>query len=257
MLVVAPAVLLPVTESDSQSIVALLACFAFIFALLEYLNGFPTLLSFRFAPPYNRLAYGAALVCVAGLALALHDPASLPGRIGTELGGLLDLPFSPVHLMTLAAPAGSAAPDLDMVRMLAGWSLLAGVLWLAVFALLLRLTGWPVRGGTFNVLINLPLFDPTAGGDVVTRLLRMRRINFVLAFVLPFVIPAVLKLTPVRAPLLDPAAPQGLIWVTALWALVPFHLVVRGLALGRVARLVADARARLTAEADPDDWQPA
>ena len=38
---------------------------------------------------------------------------------------------------------------------------------MAMFLFLVRVLGWPSRNGSFNVWVNLPLFDPTAGGDVL------------------------------------------------------------------------------------------
>ena len=96
--------------------------------------------------------------------------------------------------MLLAMPVDMPLADLENVRTAAGLSHLISLSSLALFVLLLRLRGWPQRTGAFNVWVNLPTFDPTAGGDVVTRLNRDSQINLILGFLLPFLVPAVLKI---------------------------------------------------------------
>ena len=66
---------------------------------------------------------------------------------------------------------------------------LQGRITLSIFVVLLKFYNWPSRSGAFNVWVNLPTFDPTAGGDVVDRLDRDARINIALGFLLPFLIP--------------------------------------------------------------------
>jgi len=109
---------------------------------------------------------------------------------------------------------------------------------------MVRLLGWPTRNRAFNVWVNLPLFDPTAGGDVVHRLRRDARINIVLGVLLPFLIPAVVK---AAASLIDPLSmqnPQTLIWMMAAWAFIPASMIMRGIAIGRIAELIEQKRNR-------------
>ena len=40
---------------------------------------------------------------------------------------------------------------------------------------MLKLAGWPSTKSAFNVWVNLPTFEPTAGGDVVDRLVQTVR----------------------------------------------------------------------------------
>ena len=72
--------------------------------------------------------------------------------------------------------------------------------------------GWPARLARFNVWVNLPTFDPTAGGDVVARLERDARFNIALGFLLPFLIPAVVKAAPRPSSPSRWTSPQTLIW---------------------------------------------
>jgi hypothetical protein len=115
------------------------------------------------------------------------------------------------------------------------------------FALALRGSRWPGQA-SFNVWVNLPQFDPTSGGDVVQRLHQNALVNVALGLLLPLIVPIVGDPLGVAfdGPLLrDPVA---LVWVVAAWAFVPASLAMRGLALHRLALLIAAHRQRLRRE---------
>jgi hypothetical protein len=98
--------------------------------------------------------------------------------------------------------------------------------------------------------VNLPLFDPTAGSDVVERLHRDARINIALGFLLPFIVPAVVKLA---SDLIDPLTlqnPQTLIWTLAAWAFLPASIIMRGIAMGKIAGMIEEQRRRAYANAE-------
>ena len=121
---------------------------------------------------------------------------------------------------------------------------------MTAFLILVRLLNWPARQGAFNVWVNLPLFDPTVGGDVIYRLHRDARVNIALGFLLPFIIPAVVK---AAADLIDPITlqnPQTLIWTLSAWAFLPASMIMRGLAMSKVADMIEDKRRRAYADAD-------
>ena len=90
----------------------------------------------------------------------------------------------------------------------------------------------------------MPTFDPMAGGDVVARLKRDGHVNLVLGFLLPFFIPVVVKLVAADSELVSLTEPQVLIWTMTAWAYLPAILLMRGMALLRIARMVEAQRAR-------------
>jgi len=98
--------------------------------------------------------------------------------------------------------------------------------------------------GPFNVWINLPTFDPTAGNDVVLRLQRHARINIALGLVLPFLLPGAVIVSEVLVKPLTLLSPMGFVWGIVLWAYVPASLVMRGVAMARVARMIRASRRR-------------
>lgn len=263
LLVAMPSLLLPGTGADTTQIVALVALFAAAFTFVEYNSAYPSLVEFRDAPPFNRIRFGALFVTVFLLSVILRGeadptvPTLLAQAIGARIGELLDFPYSPVRLVVLMLPEGSAPGLVASVRTAAGLSYMVSILALAGFVLILRSRRWPGRGGGFNVWINLPTFDPTAGGDVVERLNRDGSINLVLGFLLPFLIPAAVKLA---SDTFDPVTlsdPHTLIWTMTAWAFLPASLLMRGTALTRLARLISRQRARAhAAAADRKELQP-
>ena len=107
-----------------------------------------------------------------------------------------------------------------------------------------RIRNWPSQNGAFNVWVNLPTFDPTAGGDVVERLERDARFNIALGFLLPFLTPAVIKSATALFGSVSLENPHTLVWTVAAWAFLPASLFMRGIAMGRIASLITEKRRR-------------
>lgn len=150
-----------------------------------------------------------------------------------------------MRLLLLALPDTVTLEQVALVRSLAGISLVICTLVLVVFLLTLRLANWPAGQETFNVWVNLPTFDPTAGGDVVIRLERDARFNIAIGLLLPFVIPAMAQLASGASATLTLTGAQSLIWVVAAWAFLPASMLMRGVAMWRVARMIRDKRSEL------------
>ena len=151
--------------------------------------------------------------------------------------------------MILALPEGSSAAFIQDVRAAAGIAYLTSLCGLVAFGILVRVYGWPARYGAFNVWINLPLFDPTGGGDVLARLKRDPVVNIVLGFLLPFLAPVVVRFLMPMVDLHALALPQTLIWTMVAWAFLPANLIMRGVALARIAAMIEAKRRRTYAAA--------
>ncbi|MCC5974449.1 MAG: hypothetical protein JJT81_10410 [Rubellimicrobium sp.] len=255
-LITMPYLILPGTAADTSQIVVLLALIAGIFTLVEYVSAAPSVIEFRDAPPFNRLRFLALFVTVLAMAMIQRghvDPSTLTRVFdvtGSRIGAMIDFPYSPVRLVLLILPPAADAALVENLRTAAGISYLTSLVMLLVFVTLIRFRDWPVRDGAFNVWVNLPTFDPTAGGDVVERLNRDAHVNLILGFLLPFMIPAAMKLA---SDMIDPislADPFTLIWTMTAWAFLPASLLMRGIALLRVAQLITDQRRRAFAEAN-------
>ncbi len=258
LLIATPALVLPGVTNDSTQITLLVALLASLLTFSEYNTNAPSIVEFRDAAPFNRLRFVALFLTVYLLTMICKgtiDPTATTralAAIGTIIGNAIDFPFSPVRLAVLMLPADASLETINTVRSAAGMAYLCSLIAMTAFIVLVRLMGWPTRRGAFNVWINLPLFDPTAGGDVLDRLQRDARVNIALGFLLPFLIPAVVKLA---ADLLQPVMlenHQTLIWTLSAWAFLPASMIMRGVAMHRIAEMIEDQRRRVyAANAEP------
>ena len=258
ILVATPSLMLPSVPSDTTQIVALIAIFAAALTFFEYVSTYPGLVEFRDAPPFNRIRFLSLFTMVLLLSAVVRgqtEPTTMTALIealGNKLGGVIDVPYSPVRLVVLMLPEDMSLRHLILVRSTAGLSYLISLSTIIVFVVTMRILGWPSRMGSFNVWINLPTFDPTTGGDVVERLERDARFNIALGFLLPFLIPAAVKVAAIAFQPVTLESPQTLIWTMTAWAFLPASLLMRGIAMGRIAGMIAEKRRQnnLAAEAE-------
>lgn len=248
VLIATPSLMLPHVPSDTTQIVALVAIFAAALTFFEYASTYPGLVEFRDAPPFNRMRYLSLFLTVLILSTIVRgqaEPTTLTTFIealGNKLGEVIDVPYSPVRLVVLMLPEEMSLRHLILVRTSAGIAYMISLLTLIFFVVVMRAMHWPARIGTFNVWINLPTFDPTTGGDVVDRLNRDARFNIALGFLLPFLVPAAVKLASLAFSPITLESPQTLIWTMTAWAFLPASLFMRGIAMGRIAGMIAEKR---------------
>ena len=260
VMVVTPSVLLPGANIDSAQVVALIGIFGALLTFFEYSTSYPSLVEFRDAPPFNRVRFASLFITVFLLSVIFRgqiQPTTLTRfveAVGTVIGQAIDLPYSPVRLVVLMLPEDASVHSLILLRATAGLSYLISLLTLAVFLILLRLQGWPGKDKPFNVWVNLPTFDPSAGGDVVERLYRDGRINIILGFLLPFLSPAAVK---AASAVFDPIvldSPQTMVWTMTAWSFLPASLFMRGIAMGRIASMIEEKRKRANALAEREGF---
>ena len=248
LLIATPSLVIPGTTADVSQIVTLVALFGAALTFFEYASTYPGIIEFRDAPPFNRVRFASLFVTVLFMSFLVRgslDPDSAIGAIrnlGSAVGRVIDFPYSPVRLVVLMLPAEAPIGHVHLVRDCAGLAYLISLLTLTFFIVVQRIQHWPLRHGSFNVWINLPTFDPTAGGDVVERLERDARFNIALGFLLPFLTPAVIKSATSLFGAVSLDSPQTLIWTVAAWAFLPASLFMRGIAMGRIAVLITEKR---------------
>jgi hypothetical protein len=254
ILIVMPSVILPGIGTDTKQIVALMALFAGALTFVEYNAAYPSLVEFRDGAPFNRIRYLMLLAIIIFLSVVVadrEDPTTITRlfrAVGIVMGEALDFPYSPVRLATYMMSENATPQQVMDVRTAAGTAYLLSLVSLAVFVIVLKLAGWPSTHKAFNVWINLPTFEPTAGGDVVDRLERDARVNLAAGFLLPFLVPTLIAVASSGIPADSLTSPQPLIWTIAAWAFLPASLLMRGVAMGRIADMVRVKRDLKTAE---------
>lgn len=263
VLVATPSVLLVDVTADAKQMVALVALFIGLLTFVEYNATYPSLVEFRDAPPFNRVRYLMLLATVVSLSMIARGrimPSTLTDftdAVGTLIGISMDFPYSPVRLATLMVANDATAEQIAAVRTAAGMAYLISLISLSIFVVILKAGRWPSRSRAFNVWVNLPTFDPTAGADVVTRLTRDARINIALGFLLPFLTPAVVQIASTGFEPLTLTSPQTLIWTMTAWAFLPASLFMRGIAMGRIADMITETRVANSLDGDGKRYAPA
>lgn len=259
LMIATPSLMLAGTTMDTAQIVALVCIVSGVFTFVEYNSASPSLIEFRDAPPFNRVRFfglAATILALTVIAKGETEPTTLTvlfDMVGGALAEAMDFPYSPVRLVVLMLPTEANGALIDNVRIAAGLSYLVSLLSLAFFVLALRLNNWPNQRGGFNVWTNLPTFDPTAGGDVVDRLERDGQLNLILGFLLPFLIPAFVKLASDMFNPIQLQDPHTLIWTMTAWAFIPASLIMRGIAMLRVAQMIAIQRERAYLNAQDEE----
>lgn len=258
-MVLTPSLLLPEVNSQISDAFVLIALFAGAFVIVEYGSTYPGLIEFRSAPPFNRVRFITLFLTLILIALATGartEPsllARLVFAVGVLLGQSMDFPFSPIRLLMWLLPEGTTLGQAQALRAAAGLAYLVSLVGLTIFAILIRVRGWPSRTGSFNVWVNLPTFDPTAGGDVVRRLNRDGFVNILLGLLLPYLTPPLAVYIAGSYGLSMLQSDLMLVWVMALWAFLPTSLFLRGIAMRRLALMISQKRRRLsTVDGVPD-----
>ena len=243
-----PSMVLPSVSADTAQIVTLIALFAAALTFFEYATVYPGLVEFRDAPPFNRIRYASLFATVSLLSvvvLARSEPTTFRlfvDVLGAAMARSIDVPYSPVRLLVLILPPDAPSTQVELLRTAGGIAYMTSLITLGYFVLVIRALGWPTSEQSFNVWVNLPTFDPTAGGDVVERLRRDAWFNIALGFLLPFLIPAVIKGVSAGFEPVTLESPHTMIWMVTAWAFLPASLFMRGIAMGRIASMIEQKR---------------
>lgn len=250
-LVATPSLILPTVPADTAQIVAFVAIACAVLTTIEYGSSYPCLFEFREAAPFNRIRYSSTLLTVALVSLVVRHNGAPTGfsafatSIGYVVGGLFDFPYSPLRLALPMTEGAEAQQAFHAARAAMGLAALVYGGFLALFVVELHRGRWP-RAGSFNVWINLPTFDPTRGGDVVSRLDRDGKFNIFLGLALPLLGPLILDADGGLIGGLSQSEPQAMVWTVTIWLGMPFSLFMRGLAMQRIAAMIETRRSDST-----------
>lgn len=253
-----PAFVVPRVAAENIGVISVVVIAMMAWTFMEYASRYPSLIEFRDAAPFNRIRFITLLVIVYCLSLIqshLHShttTSSLVHNVGAVIGYSIDQIGSPVRLMLVQFPIVPKVMPYTAFLASVGIAYFVSLIALFVFMALFFLRKWPSKNGPFNIWINLPTFDPTSTGDIVKRLTRDARINIILGFLLPFIVP--IGFGPLfrflgASPFSDPYL---MIWAIAAWAFLPCGMVMRGVALSRIAQMAAAMQRRYEVAQDQD-----
>jgi hypothetical protein len=250
LVVAMPSLVLPGTTPEGAELVILLALVLAIFTAIEYSSLYPAMIAFRDAPPFNRLRLFSLAIMLLALSLVASGENDAPlvivlNALGAVFGQMLETLGSPMTAIIGYLPADGAVIPATQFNAMAGLALFIALAALSIFAVMLRLQKWPDPARAFNVWINLPTFDPTAGGDVINRLMRNARVNAILGFIIAFILPSVGRMVFDHVDVRILTSLHGLVWGIVLWMFLPLSMFMRALAMARIAAMIRDQRARL------------
>lgn len=245
--IAAPSFLLPDVTVGNQELSLIIAAVAAAFTIFEYASTHPGLIDFRFAPPYNRARYlsfgltvlSLAFLCRAAQGLDSFSPDVL--RLADRARALTDVAFSPVQVAVRSAAAGAEAELRLLVERVAAVAFVLGFGLLGLFGAMLWLLRWPVARRDFNLWLNLPTFPPGLADDTERRLFRDSLANIAAALVFVYAAPIVAA----AAGIFDDGGArnlQVLLWTAAIWSFASGSLLIRGIAILKVAMLVRRTR---------------
>lgn len=262
MVVATPSLMLPGTTPEGAELAMLLALVLAGFTASEYSSHYPAMIEFRDAPPFNRLRLISLCLMVFALSLVARgaDGSSLVlllSVLGLLVGQVLTYSGGPLAAIVQYVPMHTEVLSAFQIKAMAGIAFFIACVVLGIFALMLRMKRWPDPAHAFNVWINLPTFDPTAGADVINRLIRDARVNAILGFVITFILPTVGLMMSDHFEIHVFTSLHGVVWGVALWMFLPLSLFMRALALARIAAMIREQRARLVASINSDGPQPA
>ncbi len=256
VLIAVPSIVLTHQAGTNPEVVVFLSLLGAVLIFAEYNSNAPSFLEFRDAPPLNRSRFLALFAILFGTSLILrHEfiPNGLTALfygLGLKVEWLANMPFSPAQLMVGATSGTTKTLSVEHIKSAASLSYVLSLALMIGGIAAIRVAGWPLANGAFNVWTNLPLFDPTTGGDVVARMQREGRISIAFGLVLPFAIPGGIQMISLSPLSLNFDLPLMLTWAIALWAFVPASMVLRGFAMLRIADLIAAQRRRTYAASD-------
>jgi len=251
LLIATPSLTLPGVGPQAKDAAVVFALVGAALTLFEYGSSHPGLVEFRFAPPFNRIRFISLFLTIILLTMLFRgdvtggELTTKVAEVGALIGTAMDFPFSPVRILTGLLTVDGSAENTSLVRSAAGIAYVVSLLSLAVFVIIMKLVSWPLGRGPFNVWINLPTFDPASSYDVEERLVRDARVNVIFGFTLPFLLPMVAQVSAAYYDFADLGNSQTLIWTVALWAFLPASLFMRGIAMGKIARLIQRKRETL------------
>ncbi len=249
VVVTIPSLLLPSAPQASLELSLIIGGIVGVFTIFEYGSDSPGFVDFRFAPPYNRfrvftIAMQVVLVTLISRAVELNLPDAAVVDWAQQAAAILDFPYSPVgHAIDVVLQDARFSDTSALLLVLtASTSFVAGFGLTVIFAALLWLFRWPADRHGFNLWINLPMFTVREGVDIVKRLRRDAYFNIVLAVVLIYALPYIptYGIDWFTTDIFE--NDQAIIWATTLWIFVSSGLLMRALAILRIAGIIARAR---------------
>ncbi|MEM9966843.1 MAG: hypothetical protein AAF755_01945 [Pseudomonadota bacterium] len=245
-LVMTPALIVPGAHMDAAQLAVLFAFLAAAVTFAEYYSDSPSVIAFRDTQLVNRVRFVTLAVMLFGVAhllnagIAAQQSSIFLSQSETSASIAAKL-LTPAHKLTeiLAESHPDLTPQsiVDAARFAFFVSLLASF----SFGFHIYRQQLPCFM-TFNIWINLPLFDPSDPRNQHRRLRRRAVLNIAVGLLLPFFIPFFLITGGNVLGWRGEMSLQTLIWIICGWAFLPASMLIRGTALYHVTVMMGLAQ---------------
>ncbi len=229
-----------------------------IFALLaativffEYAAVSPSLIEFRYAPPYNRfrvLVFGFITMFIVST-LNLNNQVGpifdVVAGISNLASGVLNNAFSPIPSLLSVLQIESPVDKAEFTTLAEG-SLFVAFVTAILFCFVIWLQRWPLSNQGFNLWPNMPSFHARAGSKTETRMIQIAILSIAMAIALPYLFPIVLQVLKDWLGFQYSYTRHSAFWIIAFWALIPAMALMRALVLLKVAYLASQLRSMNT-----------
>lgn len=220
-IVIWPLLVLPVHGDHNRPLIMTVALFAGVVIFAEYVARTPSLIEFRHAPPYNSIRFIGFAATLIMVTLAATD-----GRINNIA--------QPPTWAPVTFYGGYGTNPLSRV---VSFGLGAACVMVTSFGISL-LFKWPENGQRFNVWENLPMFYVSTSVSKVPALRRHAAISTIWAILSIIAFPLIWYVLDIFFPLTSSVTILSKIWMVTIWAFLPANLIMRAIALWRVAQVV-------------------
>ena len=242
--VAVPSVMLPDVSPISAELSVLIAAIAAAFVIIEYGFSSPSLVEFRFAAPYNRCRFAILAVLLFLLVFAFR------GKVESTTATLLVSTFSVASvefwdfglspLQSFLSLVKTTGPDgVDVLANAAALALSVAAIGVVFLSVIVWAFAWPLGRENFNLWINMPTFDVSGTRSALPDLRRSATMSLIFGLSFPYLAPQAAlgflgPLEPISA-----GNSHLMVWVIAIWCFVPAVALLRGVALVKVAKLMA------------------
>lgn len=223
------------------------ALLASIIVFFEYAAVSPSLIEFRYAPPYNRfrvLVFGFItmfIVSTLNLNSQVGPLYDIVGGISNLASTVIGNGLSPVPSLLSVLDIKSATDEAEFV-VLAEGSLFVAFMTAFVFCFVIWLQRWPLGNRGFNLWPNMPSFHARTGSKTEVRMIQIAILSIAMAIALPYVFPIVLQVLKDWLSFEYTYTRHSAFWIIAFWALIPAMALMRALVLLKVAYLASQLR---------------
>ncbi|GHA47394.1 hypothetical protein GCM10008927_10260 [Amylibacter ulvae] len=246
-LIVFPSSILADPNAGNFGAIVVFALVTGIVVFFEYMAFTPSLIEFRYAPPYNRfrvLVYAFIAVFIVTSLNANNQMGpifELVDFVAQGANATFAHSWDPATVLanSLRLPDGA---DRESFIILAHGALFVAIFSALLFCLVIWLQRWPLSNAGFNLWPNMPSFHAQAGSKTESRMAQIALLSLSLAFAAPYLIPRVGQLVLDWMSFNYNYTHHSAFWIISFWAMFTAMTLMRGIVLLKVAYLASQMR---------------